>query len=137
MNHDPYTQPTSHPQARPGPAAAPAPEPAAPQSVIDILRVQKDARSGCLDTELPVSGLTASYPAFINHDAVLNAMKQAGKNRNRIGAVMIAQHCLIGGQRLTVSDITSLMHNDDVVHLTNLLLGDGGGDSNDEDGAGN
>lgn len=106
----------------------------APQSVVDRLRAAKDAADGRIETILPVSGMSATYPAFINHNQVLTAIKQAGKDRNRIGAVMIAQHVLIEGERLKISEVTELMHNDDVVHLTNRVLGEGGGD---EDGEGN
>lgn len=110
--------------------------PEARPSVTETLRLQRERMSGEEQTVLPVSGIVVFYPSFINHDAVLVATKQAGKNRDRVGAVMIAQHCRFGPQRerMSVSDITSLLHNGDVVHLVDILLSENDGAKKDEAG---
>ena len=111
----------------------------APKGVLARLEAYKQANSGELTTTLPKTEIwQVSYPAFVGHDQVMNATKIAGKNRSKTGMVLVSQVCKFEGERLTVGQIGSLVPNEDVVHLINILMGeDEGASKGSEDGAGN
>ena len=47
----------------------------------------------------------------------------AGKKRDRVGKILVAQLCTFEGENLTADEIGTELPNADVVHLTNLLFG--------------
>lgn len=105
-------------------------------SLRDRLKAKKAGADGRLSTKLPVSGITVTYPAFITHAQVMVATKIAGKNRARVGSILVAQVCLFEGERLTVDEISGdLLHNSDATHLINLIFDDEAAEADAEDGA--
>ena len=138
----PQTAPQTVNPAEATPAFAPSPAPvdaapAARQSVRDKLRAFKEQNSGERSTELPETGLAVTYPAFIGHDRVVAATKMAGKKRDRVGKILVAQLCTFEGEKLTADEIGTELPNADVVHLTNLLFGADASSGEDGDEAGN
>ena len=105
-----------------------------PTGVRGKLAAHKRDNSGERTTTLPETGVTVTYPGFIPHDRVMNASKLAGKKRDKVGKILIAQLCQFEGEKLTADEIGTDLPNADVVHLTNLIFGD---DAANEDGEGN
>ena len=108
------------------------------KSIADILREKKAAAGGTVRVTLPVTGIAASYPAFVSHSAVLNASKKAGKDRNKVGVTALATMCTFGDrdERLMIGEINDLLPNEDVTFLIGKLFGSDDAAS-DEDGEGN
>ena len=103
-------------------------------SVRERLKAYKASNSGDQTTELPKTGIVASYPAFLPHDAVMSASRMAGKKKERLTKILIAKLFTFEGEKLTADEVGADLPNEDVVHMTNILFPSDGAD---EDGEGN
>lgn len=95
-----------------------------PQSVVERLKAQKEARTGNDTATLPETKIAVSWPKFRNHGLWMKAQRISKKNPLGVQDAYAVLVTTFDGEHLTLDQFADLIPTNDAMFLLDKIMGE-------------